>query len=147
MAMTSAAVAEPVPASRRWLVRGFLAAFLLCAVFGLEFWPLTGFRLFSQLRHESRTMWVADTVGPRGEAALSFAQLPRAYQGFSLIIWRFGRLSAASQRAACAAWLSEARRVRPGVMAIRIYRVPWRALPRTGNHLPPPSDDLAYVCR
>ena len=150
MAMTTEAVegVHASPAATRWFVRAFLAAFFVCAIVGFEFWPLTGFRLFSQLRHETRTMWVADTVSPQGETTLWFSQLPRAYQGFNLIIWQFGRLSAASQRAACAAWLTEARRVRQGVTAIRIYRVPWRALPRAANRsIRPPSSDLAYVCQ
>jgi hypothetical protein len=150
MALTASTVApvETVSAASRWFVRAFLAAFFLCAILGLEAWPLTGFRLFSQLRHETRTMWVADTVSPGGEAPLWFTQLPRAYQGFSLIIWRFGRLSPASKRAACAAWLFEARRVRQGVTAIRIFRVAWRALPRRGiRSVQPPSSALAYVCR
>ena len=140
--------AESVPAATRWFVRSFLAAFVVCAIFGIEqLWPLTGFRLFSRVRTESRAMWVADTVTADGrEAPLWFTHLPRAYQGFGLIMGGFWRLSSRAKRATCAAWLSEARHVRPPATAIRIYRLAWRALPRHGQHPPPASRTLAYAC-
>jgi hypothetical protein len=148
MSPAAARRVESVPARTRWLVRGFLALFLLCAVLRLELWPLTGFRLFSGLRRESHPMWVADTVGANGrERRLWFNDLPRPYQGFYLITQGFRRLSPARQAAVCEAWLSEARRLRPSVAALRIDRVEWSALPREGDRPARPlRRTFRYAC-
>src|SRR5437016_2547754 len=106
---TAEGAVESVPGPTRWVVRAFLAVFLVCAIFRLELWPFSGFRLFSQLRHETRNVWVAETVTANGRAApLWFSDLPRAYQGFALIMPKFRRLPAGSRRAVCETWLSEA---------------------------------------
>lgn len=132
----------------RWLVRCFLLVFLACGLFGLEAWPFTAFRLFSKLRGESRTLWVADTVNPQGaETHLWFTDLPRAYQGFGLIMPSFAKLPASEQAVTCQVWLAEARRVRTSVAALRIYRVTWSALPRVGLGPAPPLRVLTYACR
>jgi hypothetical protein len=139
---------ESVSPLIRWFVRLFLAAFLACAIFGIELWPLTGFRLFSQLRREHRTMWVTDTVGSDGrESPLWYSTLPRAYQGFGLIMPGFWHLVPSTERATCLAWLNEARRLHPSVRALRIYRVEWRALPRAQERAAPPLPrTLMYAC-
>ena len=139
---------ESVPTRTRWLIRGFLALFLVCAALRLELWPLTGFRLFSGVREESHPMWVADTVGPNGkERRLWFNDLPRPYQGFYLITAGFRRLAPAKQAAICQAWLAEARRVRPSVVALRIHLVEWRALPRSGDRPAGPlRRTFSYAC-
>jgi hypothetical protein len=138
-----------VPASARWLVRGFLAAFLLCSVFGLELWPLTGFRLFSRVRHQTRFIWTADAVLAGGrEVQVVFMDLPRAYQGFGLIMNGFRHLSPGDKRASCEAWLTEVRRVDGQADALRLYRVTWTALPRKGARpARSPPRKLDYVCR
>jgi hypothetical protein len=137
------------PTHARWFVRIFLALFVACSIFGIELFPLTGFRLFSRLRTEHRIMWVADTVSPSGqETPLWFTDLPRAYQGFPLIMPHFEGLSPSWKAATCAAWLSEARRIRRQVVAIRFYRVSWRILPRAGDRpASPESRALKYACR
>ena len=136
-----------VPPATRWLVRCFLLGFFLCATFGVEVWPLTGFLLFSRLRTETRTIWVAKTVGPSStETPLWFTDLPRAYQGFGLIMRGFVKLSPTGKAATCQAWLAEARRVRASVVALRIYRLSWRALPRMGEGPAPPVRTLTYAC-
>jgi hypothetical protein len=132
----------------RWFVRLFLAAFVVGAVFGIEAFPLTGFRLFSHLRHEQRATWVADTVRPNGtESPLVFTDLPRAYQGFTLVMSRFAGLSASAKAATCRAWLLEARRVRRGVASIRFYHVRWNLLPRAGDRAAGGTGrTLTYAC-
>jgi hypothetical protein len=138
---------DAVPAAAHWLVWSFLVAFVVCAIGGLEIWPLTGFRLFSSLRHDTRTVWVADTVRSDGsEKRLWFTELPRSYQGFGLIMGGFRRLPAQAQRATCEAWLSEAQRISVGVTALRIYSLAWEALPRIGDRAPPPDRTLTYAC-
>jgi hypothetical protein len=126
--------AASVPATTRWVVRIFLAVFFVCAVVRLEAWPLTGFRLFSNLRTGREITWVADTVDARGtQTRLWFSDLPRPYQGFILLMHGFRRLPPHRRRAMCRAWLDEARALRPGTSTLRIYRVERTALPRRGN--------------
>jgi len=140
---------EHVPRAVRWFVRAFLVAFLVCGVVGIEAWPLTGFRLFSHLRHATETSSVAVTVGADGgETPLWFTDLPRAYQGFNPVMASFRALPARSQLATCRAWLAEARHVRTGVTALRIYSLRRPALPRRGDHpATPPTRTLIYACR
>jgi hypothetical protein len=140
--------AGSVPAATRWYVRAFIAAFFVCAIFRIEAWPLTGFRLFSTLRDETQITWVADTVSPQGtQTRLWFSDLPRPYQGFYLVMRGFRRLPSTEQRAMCGAWLAEARRVRTGTAELRIYRVVRPALPRRGDR---PAREiervLEYAC-
>ena len=126
--------AGSVPAGTRWFVRAFLLVVFLCAALRLEAWPLTGFRLFSTLRTQTQITWVADTVAPDGtQTRLWFSDLPRPYQGFYLVMRGFRKLPPQEQRAMCAAWIAEARRVRDHVSKLRIYRVERQALPRNGD--------------
>jgi hypothetical protein len=140
--------AVSVPAGTRWFVRAFLVAVFLCAALRLEAWPLTGFRLFSTLRTETQITWVADTVSPDGtQTRLWFSELARPYQGFYLVMRGFRKLPTGEQRAMCAAWIAEARRVRDHVSKLRIYRVERQALPRSGDRgVGPETKVLEYAC-
>jgi hypothetical protein len=132
----------------RWFVRIFLAAFVVCSVFGFEVFPLTGFRLFSHVRPEVQVVWEADTVEGRGvQERLWFEDLPRAYQGFPFVVRGFTRLPADRKLAMCEAWLSQARRVEHDASALHIYREDWKALPRLGDRSAAPTHRiLAYAC-
>jgi hypothetical protein len=131
----------------RVFVAVFLAAFVVCGLFGLELWPLTGWRLFSQLRTDHQVTWRATAVGEDGEKQILFAELPRAYRNFPLVMRTFSKLPPAEQRAACRAWLDAARRERPGTRTVRLYRIDWylshRHGPRDG---PPPRSTLLFAC-
>ena len=140
-------VPETVPRTARWFVRIFLLAFVVCAVAGVEAWPFTGFRLFSRPRYETQTTWAAYTVAGGRQTHLWFDDLPRPYQGFELLMVQFRHLDPAQRSALCSAWLAEARRVRPGVNALRIYRLRVDALPRHGDRAGPPiSRSLVDAC-
>lgn len=131
----------------RVFVAMFLSAFTVCGLLGLELWPLTGWRLFSQLRTDHQVGWRATVVGEGGESQIAFSQLPRAYRNFPLVMRTFAGLPRAEQTAACRAWLDAAQRERPGASEVRIYRVDWylshRRGPRDG---PPPRSTLLLVC-
>ena len=72
----------PIPRWARWFVRGFLALFLVCGVFGLEAWPLTGWRLFADARQARQPGFQAVTVDRQDrETPISFRDLPAGYQG------------------------------------------------------------------
>jgi hypothetical protein len=135
------------PRGVRIFVAVFLSAFVVCGLFGLELWPLTGWRLFSQLRTDHQVAWRATAVGEEGERQIVFAELPRAYRNFPLVMRTFARLPSAEREAACRAWLEAAGRERPGTRAVRLYRIDWylshRFGPRDG---PPPRFTLLLSC-
>jgi hypothetical protein len=125
----------------------FLSAFLLCGLFGFELWPLTGWRLFSELRTDRQVTWRATVVAEDGETQIAFAELPRAYRNFPLVMRTFSSLPPAEQAAACRAWLGAARREHPRASAVRIYRVDWYLSHRHGSREgPPPRSTLLLAC-
>ena len=131
----------------RAFVAVFLAAFAVCGLFGLEFWPLTGWRLFSQLRTDHQVAWRATAVGEDGETQIRFADLPRGYGNFPLVMRTLGTLPRDEQEAACRAWLDAARKELPAASEVRIYRVDWYLSYRHGTRDgPPPTTTLLLTC-
>jgi hypothetical protein len=132
----------------RTFVAAFIAAFAVCGLFGIEAWPLTGWRLFSQLRTDHQVSWRAVVVDSRGyEQPISFVDLPRGYRNFPLVMRTFASLSPREQAAACRAWLAAARRETTGASAVRIYRVDWYLSYRRGSgDGPPPARTTLYTC-
>lgn len=132
----------------RVFVVAFLAAFAVCGAFGIEAWPLTGWRLFSQLRTDHQVSWRAIAVdGRSNEDPIRFEDLPRGYRNFPLVMRTFASLPAREQAAACRAWLVAARRQTTGVGTVRIYRVDWYLSYRHGSgDGPPPARTLLFTC-
>jgi hypothetical protein len=132
----------------RAFVAAFLAAFAVCGVFGIEAWPLTGWRLFSHVRTDHQVSWRAVAVDPRGhEEPIDFAALPRGYRNFPLVMRTFASLPRQEQAAACRAWLAAARRQTTGAGTVRIYQVDWYLSHRHGSgDGPSPTRTLLYTC-
>jgi hypothetical protein len=104
-----------IPASRpaRVAVGAFLAVLLTCGLFGLEFWPFSGFKLFSQLRTDRQVRWELTADG----RPVDFSTLPRGYRQGAHVLPTLARGSASRREAACRAWSS----VSTG--ALQVYRV------------------------
>lgn len=138
---------DPIPRGTVWFVRGFLGLFFVCALSGVELWPFTGFRLFSTLRTEGQTLWQAGVVGASGrETPVVFNDLPRAYQGYQLIMSGFAKFPPGQKAATCAAWLEELRRRDLSASSLRMYRASWQALPRAGSRPANVARTLVYAC-
>jgi hypothetical protein len=118
-------MAEGVPRGIRRFVIVFLAAFLVSGTFGIEAWPLTGWRLFSHLRAPRQVSWQAVAVDVHGrEERVVFIHLPWAYRGFTLVMQRFDRLTPDRRRDVCRSWLEAVQRTtRDRVAAVRLFRV------------------------
>lgn len=145
--MSAKELDELPPRRVRVFVGAFLAAFLVCGLFGLELWPLTGWRLFSQLRTDHQVTWRATALGEDGEKQILASELPHAYRNLPLVMRTFSELPGAEQEAVCRAWLEAARRERPGARAVRIYRVDWYLSHKHGlREGPPPSATLLLAC-
>jgi hypothetical protein len=138
---------ELPPRRVRVFVVAFLGAFVLCGIFGLELWPLTGWRLFSQLRTDHQVAWQATAVGSEGETQLRFAELPRAYRNFPLVMRTYSALPRVSQVEACRLWLEAAQGVHAAATELRIYRIDWHLSYRHGSRDgPPPRRTLLITC-
>ena len=83
-----------------------LAASLICGIFGIEAWPLSGFRLFSAPRGSTSTGWRLVAVGTDGvEQPVNVSRLGAGYRGFGFVARTFPDLPPEDQAATCEAWL------------------------------------------
>ena len=99
-----------VPAWTRGFVALFLIAFVICGVFAIEAWPLTGWKLFSHPRRANLYGWRAYTFDSRGhETKVDFARFPRADRHLPLIMQTYARLSPQRKDAVCRAWAGRMR--------------------------------------
>ena len=134
------------------LVRGFVAAvlvaFLVCGILVIEAWPLTGWKLFSHLRHAQRGGWQVFTIDPAGrQTRVNFATFPRSDRHLSLIMRDYPRRSRAAQEAVCQAWAGRVRSQGRQVAGVRIYRTVVDLHGHRGQRRPPPPRRrLAYLC-
>jgi hypothetical protein len=132
----------------RLFVGAFLAAFVVAGFFGIEAWPLTGWRLFSALRHDRTEGWSAVTVDSAGgETAIPFGALGAGFGWATNILTAFPKLPAARQAGICDAWAVAVRGRGGEVVAIRIYRIVRYVGDRSGDRgAPVASRTLRYTC-
>ena len=144
---TQAGPATP-PAWARRYVAAFLAAFALCGLFGIEAWPLTGWRLFADARQAEQAGWQAAWVDPAGrEQPVPFRELPAGFQGHVQVLQGFGALPPARQAAVCDAWATVLRERGEQVTAVRIYATRTDVAQRRGPRAAPPARTLRWTCQ
>lgn len=108
-----------------------LAAFLICGVFGIEAWPLSGFRLFSAPRGPISTGWRLVAVGPDGvERSVSVWRLGAAYRGFGFVARTFLDLPPEDQAATCEAWLRATASIGIDAEMLRVVTLDLPLVPR-----------------
>lgn len=96
-----------------------------CGLAGVEAWPLTGWRLFSQRRGPVVTRFEARAVAPGGnEVPLPFAALPHAFSGSVPTLERMAGQQPEEREPACRAWAAAtARLLGASVAEVRVYEV------------------------
>jgi hypothetical protein len=135
------------PLWARLYVGVFLSLFIVCGVFAIELWPLTGWRLFSTLRQPHYTGLRATIVDTAGvERPFPLGELPLAYRGTSLLIGRFEEMPVPKQDALCDALAEGARSIGMGVESVRIYRVDRDESARAGRRAADEVLTLRYTC-
>lgn len=125
----------PVPLRTRAALYAFLGAFVVCAVVGVEAWPLTGWRLFSRLRTAEQVTF--DAVYLRGdgvEERVPVDRLPRGYRGVLQVVEGASAADDATRREVCDAYLAGVRQVDPRAVAVVLRRVERR---QPLSHEPP----------
>jgi hypothetical protein len=125
----------------------FLAAFVVCGTFGLEAWPLTGWRLFADARQPVQAAWQAVTVDVAGrETPVPFGDLPAGFHGNVQVLKGFAGLPAGEQAAVCRAWADAVRDRGGQVEAVRVYRTVTDLSRRVGERGAPPARELRWTC-
>jgi hypothetical protein len=120
----------------RLFVAGFLGLFLTTGLIGVEAWPLTGWSLYSRLRHGEQWGWQILAVGPDGaERHVELARLPAAYHGVIYALGGFAARPPEERESACRELGGAAREQYPDTIGVAIDRVRYR-IP-TDPDLPP----------
>jgi hypothetical protein len=145
--------ATPVrgPAAPRWVrryVAVFLVVFTVCGVFGIEAWPLTGWRLFADARERVQPGWQATVVDASGrDRPIDFRALPAGFQGNVQVLKGFPSLDPGERQAVCDAWAAALREHGREVAAIRIYATRTDVGDRRGARGAPPARTFRYTCQ
>ena len=113
----------------RAVVYGFLGALLLVALTGSEAWPLSSFRLFSDIRTEESTGWRLVAVTPAGVERPVDVRGDADSRRASRELHRLDDLPPANQRRRVITWLDLAHVDPRRYKSVRLYRVSIRATP------------------
>ena len=135
------------PRRARWVAYGLVGLLALGVVAGLEWWPLSSFRLFSQARTGTSTSWQVALVDAAGtEHPLPFSRLPRGFRGSHQLAPELRSLPAGERDGVCRAW-ADAAADRLGVVAteVRVYRVTGR-VPTGHGPAPVTTRTLSVTC-
>ncbi len=121
----SRARAAPAIGARGTLTWALVAAVAGSGLAGLEAWPLTGWRLFSERRQAVVMRLEARAVAPDGaEAPVPFGRLPHAYSGSVPVLAQMAGQRPAEREPVCRAWADATARLTGNpVAAVRVYRV------------------------
>lgn len=139
---------EIVPGrAQRRLVMGALFFLLVPGIIGIDFWPLTAWRLFSLARTDVQTNWEIDAVDADGRATqVELGDLPPPYR---LAEWPLAELETSSslrRDAVCAALLEAAAKVRPGTAGLNIVRNDRWLVRRYGDWVVEPDRLVFHSC-
>jgi hypothetical protein len=132
----------PVTRRHRIVAYGLVGIVAFCGLARIEAWPLSGFRLFSAVRHDTHESWSLRAVHDGEEEPLSLADLPVAYRNTTRILHDFPDMSPAERDAVCNAWVDPLREDGQEIDELRIYLVTRSVKP--GG--PPPERDLMWEC-
>lgn len=105
----------------RAFVYAFLAVFLLCGALEIEHWPLTGFRLYTELRTEERTSTrVVALLADGGTEEIVFVDLPFGYHSTNRLLSDFPDMTQAEWDEICDAWVRPLRDDGVDVVGVRV---------------------------
>ena len=110
---------------RTGLTWAWVAAVAACGLAGVEAWPLTGWRLFSERRGPVATRLEARAVAADGtEVPIPFGRLPSAYSGSVPVLRDMAGQRPEQREPACGAWAAAtARLTSTPVAEVRVYQV------------------------
>jgi hypothetical protein len=133
-------MAEPdrVPRLARPFVALLIAAMVASAVFVLEPWPLTSFRLFSHLRVDEQSAWQSTVVEPNGEE-LDYP--------LGLAIREFADADEGRRDELCRTWVAAAPEiVDREAVEVRLYERRWLLSERSGDRALSGTREHTFTC-
>jgi hypothetical protein len=130
-------------------VGAFLGLFLLSGLIGVEAWPLTGWSLYSRLRHGEQWGWQVLAVGPDGgERPVELQRLPAAFHGVNYFLGGFAGRPPAEKESACLALGGAARAKYPDTVGLAVDRVRYHVRTDLDRPPDPPTGRVrTYQCR
>lgn len=136
------------PRHVRVFVAAFLAVIVACPLVGINAWPFSSWRLFSNVATNTQSRWEAVAVDASSvEHPYAIAVAPNGYRGFGTVMAQFSHRPTARRNALCEGWMRGAATEFGGTARlVRIYRLQWRLSERRGKRAAPPSRDLAWTC-
>lgn len=139
---------DRVPRLARLFVAALIVAMTAVAVFALEPWPLTSFRLFSTARIDEQTRWSATTVDAEGaERAYPLGGEERGFRGFPFVMSEFVATDDARRDELCRTWVEAAPElVGVDAVEVRLYLRTWKVSQRAGDEALPGRIELIYEC-
>ena len=105
----------------RAFVYAFLAVFLACGAMEIEHWPLTGFRLYTEIRTEERTSTrVIALLADGGTEEIVFVDLPFGYHSTNRLLSDFPDMTQEERDEICDAWVQPLRDDGVEVVGVRV---------------------------
>jgi hypothetical protein len=125
-----------------------VGAVVLAGAASIEMWPLTGWHLFSELRHPVRKDWKVFVVDAKGqEQPLPFAKLKPVDRHVPLVMRTFPSATESAQLKVCATWAEGGRKAGIDVAEVRIYRFFTDLRKHKGTYeQPTPTRRLYWTC-
>lgn len=136
---------EAPPRAARLLVYAFLTIVVVTSTLAVESWPLTGWKLFSQVRGGTVTGWQVVTVDAEAiEHPIDFASLPRGYHGWYQVVSRFPSMREEERGRVLASFATAAAERGADVLELRVYRTSQRVRTDFARPSPVPIRSLRY---
>jgi hypothetical protein len=124
---------RPQPWARPFVTL-LLAALLICGIFGIEAWPLSGFRLFSAPRGSVMTTWRLVGIHEDGAVVpVNISRLGAGYRGFGASARAFRELSFGNRSELCGVWAEAAARIGIHAVGFMVVRIDQSLTPRDGD--------------
>jgi hypothetical protein len=139
---------DQVPRLARPFVVVLIVAMFACAIFAWEPWPLTSFRLFSNLRVDHQAAWSATTIDAGGnEEQYPLGGEDHGFRGFPFTMSEFVSADRGRQDQLCRTWVAGAPDlVGHEAVEVRLYLRDWTLSDRAGDHALPGATELRYTC-
>jgi len=110
-----------------------LALLFAAGVGTKEWWPFTGWRLYSNMKGPTSGSYFAYRVDPSGEHVVDYHDLPYSYGRAPYILEKFPKLDATERDSLCEALAYGERQEGRPVTSIRIYWEKRRVVPVDGE--------------
>jgi hypothetical protein len=138
---------DPLPKSALPLAVIFLTSLLISIIFLIEFWPLTSFRMFSQLRVNEEISWQAK-ADTKTSNQVDYPVGKIKASGFIFKMHIFPAANKKSQVKICRGWMNLDRELlNEKVTRIYLYKKRTYLTDKLTDKKRRPTEELIYICQ